>query len=229
MKFVKNYFRDWTLWEKIWLFGFTALIIGLSIYWKDTVMGVTCSITGIWCVVLTAKGRISNYWVGLINVILYAIISYQAKYYGEVMLNALYFLPMQFIGAYIWIKNKKEETFDTVKTKFLTNNQRIFWIAICIISTYFYGVFLKSIGGNLPYIDAMSTTFSIVAMVLMAWRYMEQWILWIIVDVVTVIMWFVVMINGGNDISILLMWIAYLINAVYGAYNWIKMTPKKVT
>lgn len=223
MNKVREYFKDWTLWEKLWLGMFTLIIIGLSIYWQDKLMGVICSLTGIWCVVLVAKGRISNYWVGIVNIILYAIISYGYKYYGEVMLNAFYFLPMQFVGAYIWIKNKKSGTKDNVIVKFLTNKQRVLWSIISILGIIGYGLVLKHLGGSLPFIDSMSTVLSIIAMILMAWRFMEQWILWIVVDVVTIILWFAVMVNGGNDISILLMWVAYLINAVYGMSNWIQM------
>lgn len=220
---MKNYFKDWTLFEKVWLGLFTALIIGLSLYWQDSLMGITCSLTGIWCVVLVAKGRISNYWVGIVNVVLYAIIAYRQKYYGEVMLNAFYFLPMQFIGAYIWIKNKKPQTKDSVSVKVLSSKTRLLWSVVTFVGVVGYGMFLKSLGGELPYVDSMSTVLSVIAMLLMAYRYVEQWVLWVVVDVVTIILWFVVLFNGGNDISILLMWIAYLINAAYGLYNWIKM------
>ena len=227
MRMIKEYFKDWHLFEKAWIMIFTVLVVGLSIYWRDTVMGILCSLTGIWCVVLTAKGRISNYWIGIINVVLYAFISYGYQYYGEVMLNALYFFPMQFIGAYIWIKNKKENTLETVKVLKLTNKQRVAYAIIAIVGTLGYSMVLKMMGGSLPLIDSMSTVFSVVAMILMAKRYMEQWILWIVVDVVTIVMWVVVMIQGGNDISVLLMWVAYLGNAFYGLFNWLKMLKEQ--
>lgn len=223
MNKIRKYFNDWTVFEKSWLLVFTILIIGLSLYWQDTLIGVICSLTGIWCVILVAKGRISNYWVGIVNVILYAFISYGYKYYGEVMLNVFYFLPMQFMGAYIWIKNKKPNSKGTVIIKALNNKQRLFWTAVSVIGVVIYGAVLKTLGGAMPHIDALSTVLSIIAMLLMAFRFFEQWILWIVVDVVTIILWFVVMANGGNDVSILLMWVAYLVNAVYGLYNWISL------
>ena len=225
---IKNYFKDWNTYEKIWLGLFTAIIIGLSIFWKDNLIGIIASLTGIWCVVLTAKGKISNYYFGIINVITYAIVAYGWEYYGEVMLNIAYFLPMQFVGIYIWIKNRKQNDKDGVYVKFLNNKQRIFWLILSIIGVVGYGFVLQGLGGSLPFTDSMSTILSIIAMILMAGLYMEQWILWIVVDVVTIVMWFVVMLQGGNDISILLMWIAYLVNAVYGLINWIKMYKNQV-
>ena len=65
----------------------------------------------------------------------------------------------------------------------------------------------------------MSTVFSIVANVLMVLRYREQWALWIIVDVVTVIMWMI-----AGDLLMTVMWAIYLINAVYGWVMWTKMS-----
>lgn len=220
---MKRYFEGWSLFEKVWMVVFTFLIIILSVYWQDTLVGVTCSLTGIWCVLLAAKGKISNYWVGIVNVLLYAFISYGYKYYGEVMLNMLYFLPMQFIGAYLWIKNKKPESKGVVKVRVLSNKGRIMVLIASVLATIGYGSFLQALGGELPYIDSMSTVFSVIAMMLMAFRFIEQWFLWIVVNIVTIILWFVVMINGGNDVSILLMWTAYLVNAIYGLSNWMKM------
>ena len=51
-------------------------------------------------------------------------------------------------------------------------------------------------------------------------RLMEQWILWIVVDVVTVYMWAVDYANGGTDIATLLMWSVYLLNAVIMLHKW---------
>lgn len=57
---MKNYFKDWNLSEKIWLFTFTAVNLYLFFAWHDTWIGLTASITGMLCVVLTAKGKISG-------------------------------------------------------------------------------------------------------------------------------------------------------------------------
>ena len=64
------------------------------------VAGSLAGITGVLCVVLVAKGNIWNYVFGLVNVSLYAYISFKATAYGDAALNALYYVPMQFIGYY---------------------------------------------------------------------------------------------------------------------------------
>lgn len=222
-----KYFDDWDLYEKIWLFLFTIIIFSLSFYWNDSFIGITASLSGIWCVVLVAKGKIINYYFGIINVITYAYVAYNQQYYGEVMLNLIYFFPMQFVGIYLWKKRIISNTKNKVKVVYMTNKQRILWLVITITATIIYGFVLKYLGGNLPFIDSSSTVMSVIAMILMVFLFVEQWVLWILVDFVSIIMWITVMIKGGNDISVLVMWIAFLVNAIYGLYNWIQLAKSE--
>lgn len=217
---IKKYFKEWSMFEKIWLSLFTLINIYLFFAWKDTLIGLITSLTGMFCVVLVAKGKILNYYPGIINVILYAYLAYNQKYYGEVMLNVLYFLPIQFVGLYYWKKNKVKGKVDTVVAEFMSNKFRVIWLFASVVGVIGYGVFLKALNGNLPFVDATSTVLSIIAMILMVKRYMEQWVLWIIVDIVSIGMWLDVFLREGNDISMLIMWSAYLVNAIYGLYNW---------
>ena len=77
-KFIKNEIEGWKKLEVTWLFIACAVIVGLSIYWDDTVMGIISSTTGVVCVVCTGKGKLSAYIFGLVNTVLYAVISYKA-------------------------------------------------------------------------------------------------------------------------------------------------------
>lgn len=104
MKFkeiIKEEMIGWKKLELAWLFMACFIITCLSIYWNDTLMGIIGATTGVACVVCTGKGKLSAYLFGLINCVLYAIIAYKAHLYGETMLNALYYVPMQFVGFYI--------------------------------------------------------------------------------------------------------------------------------
>ena len=95
IKFLKEECSGWKPWEIGWLFLACCVILGLSLYWQDTAMGIISATTGVACVVCTGKGKRSAFLFGVVNTVLYAIIAWQAKYYGEVMLNALYYVPMQ--------------------------------------------------------------------------------------------------------------------------------------
>ena len=230
--YMRKYFDNWNWWDWSWtiIASITGVWLGLQWGaggWNTTLSIVTC-LTGLWCVILVAKGRIFNYYLGIINVVGYAYIAYQYKLYGEVMLNAGYFLPMQFVGLYIWTKNKDLKVVDKVQIKFLSYGGRLVWAFLAIVFTIGYGLILDTMGDPVPFLDSTSTIVSIVAMILMAWCYMEQWVLWIVVDIVSIWMWYLVLINeGANDIAMLVMWSAYLVNAIYGFIMWVKMHEKQ--
>lgn len=217
----KEFFADWSWFERLWLLAFTLINVYLFFALDDTLIGLCASLTGMLSVVLVAKGKTWNYYPGIVNVVLYAFVAYGQKYYGEVMLNLLYFLPMQFIGLFLWRKNGVSETKQNdVRVAEMTWRSRIVWSVLCLAATAAYALVLKAMGGALPIVDSLTAVLSIVAMIFMVKRYVEQWIVWIVIDLLTIYMWLVAFMADGNDISILVMWTSYLVNAVYGWLNW---------
>lgn len=224
-KYIKAELKNWRAIEVFWLFAAVITILILSIYWKDNWIGITAAVTGVACVVLTGKGKLSSYLFGIINVLFYAYTAYYAKYYGEVMLNMLYYLPMNFVGWYAWHRHMDEETGEVVKKRMSVQNSVIVFL-ITGIAIVIYGLILRAMGGNLPFVDSMSTVVSVVAQILCIKRYVEQWILWIVVDIVTVIMWVAAFFTGGESVATLLMWSVYLINAIIMFIKWNKEAAK---
>lgn len=126
---------------------------------------------------------------------------------------------MQFIGYYLWSKNMD----GLVKVKSFSTQQRLGIYASSIVAIGGYGLVLKALSGSLPFFDATSTVLSVVAMLLMAARSKDQWGLWILVNIVSIYMWGTTFLNEGTGIAMVAMWSAYLVNAVYGYYNWTNM------
>lgn len=224
-KYISSELTGWHPLEAAWLILATAVILGLSLYWKDTLLSLTAAVTGAWCVILTGKGKRSSFIFGLLNTVCYALVALEAKYYGEVMLNALYYLPMNFVGWFAWKKHMNDETGEVIKER-LNLKQSVVIYVLTGAAIWGYGLILKKLGGNLAFIDSMSTVISVVAQILSIKRLMEQWVLWIVVDVVTVIMWAVHFAQGGETIATLAMWSVYLINAVIMFIRWNKEAKK---
>ena len=188
--------------------------------WWYILIDSLAAVCGVFCVVLCAGGKKSQYYWGFVNIIAYIIIALINKYYGEVMLNALYYLPTQFIGLYVWGKHYNKPA-DQVEGLRMDGKHIVIWSICSVAGIFVYKLILDTLGGNATLLYSMSTVFSIVANILMVMRYREQWALWIIVDVVTVVMWII-----AGDFLMTIMWAIYLINAVYGWIMWTKISQK---
>jgi nicotinamide mononucleotide transporter len=222
--------KGWTTFEKVWLTLFTAINVYLFFALDDTLLGLVSSITGMICVVLVAKGKISNYYFGIVQSATYAYISYTYGLFGEAMLNGLFYLPIQFIGIYLWNKNKSSVSTkgEDVSVKKLSKKGWLVLVVSTAVASVVYAELLKVIGGQQVRIDSLAVVLSIVAQILMLKRFAEQWVLWIVVNMLSIVLWIITLVNtGGNNWSMLIMWTAFLFNSVYGYINWIKMSKNQ--
>ena len=196
------------------------------------IIGSVAGIAGVLCVVLVAKGSIWNYLFGLVNVSIYAYISYKASIYGDAALNALYYVPMQFIGWWQWRKrgaSVSEAEADgrgvQVKARRFNWTQRAVLAASCAAAVIAGGFILRHFGDPQPFKDSTTTVLSIVAQALMALAFMEQGALWIITKVVSVVMWVICVMRGEAHAAVMvIMWSFYLLNSINGLRVWLKLS-----
>ena len=195
-------------------------------------VGSVAGIAGVLCVVLVAKGSIWNYLFGIVNVSMYAYISYKASLYGDAALNALYYVPMQFIGWWQWRKRgaavsecQSDGAGVQVKARRFNMLQRAMLFGGCAVAVIAGGFVLKYLGDPQPFKDSTTTVLSIVAQALMALAFMEQWILWIITNVVSVVMWSICVARGEAHASVMIiMWSFYLLNSLNGLRVWLRLS-----
>jgi nicotinamide mononucleotide transporter len=100
--------------------------------------------------------------------------------------------------------------------------QRAAVALVCLVSTIGLGLLLRlNPSQNTPFIDATTNVLSVVATFLMMWRYKEQWLLYAVLNVVSIAMWVIRLQAGGpaGDLMVL-MWSLFLLNALFGWWRW---------
>jgi len=196
------------------------------------IVGSVASVAGVLCVVLVAKGSIWNYLFGIVNVSLYAYISYKAALYGDAALNAFYYVPMQFIGWWQWRRRgaavSEAEAAGRgvqVRARRFSWRQRAVLAAGCLAAVVAGGFLLRYFGDPQPFKDSTTTVLSIVAQALMALAFMEQWVLWIITNIVSVVMWTICVTRGEAHAAVMvIMWSFYLLNSINGFRVWLRLS-----
>lgn len=140
------------------------------------------------------------------------------------MLNWGIYLPMMFIGIFLW-KRQLDGECSIIKIR-LSFRWRCIVLLINIAVILLYAIVLHKAGAVQPLIDSTTTVLSITAMVLTLKRCVEQWLLWTAVNLLSVVMWFKVYLStGGESVATLLWWIIMLISGIIFFVQWQRSLP----
>ncbi|RYF46257.1 MAG: nicotinamide riboside transporter PnuC [Cytophagaceae bacterium] len=189
---------------------------------------IIAAVTSLICVYLSVKNNIWNWFWGLIGCILYGYIFFKQHLYANAGLQILYFVPMQFVGWYVWYKGNPDKD-DAVPVTALKNPARIGWSAatLAISGLLFVGLspLVKALGFPPPQLsgwDTLTTGMSIVAQYLQTVKKIENWILWILVDIIYT---FIIFPKLKLPVTTLL-YAVFTFLAIAGARDWYKLMQK---
>jgi nicotinamide mononucleotide transporter len=155
-----------------------------QIWWQQqTWQELTGFITGLLCVYLAAKNVIWNWPLAIISVIAYGFIFYEKHLFADAGLQ-LYFLAMNIYGWYHWSKASPLNNLAPVVR--ITKRQILLSVLGVTVVTVFLGSVLKYTTASYPYLDSFCAACSVVAQVLLARKVLENWLVWVFVDIIYV-------------------------------------------
>jgi nicotinamide mononucleotide transporter len=181
--------------------------------YQTTLLEIIAVIFGLLSVWYSKKVNILVFPAGIASVLIYVYICFIAKLYADMGINGVYFI-MSVYGWYHW--TRKSEGKPVVPVQFASLKLNI----ISVVATLFsFGVLSYVLSNytdsNVPYWDSFTTSIFIVGMLLMALKKVENWIYWIIGDVVSIPLYFY---KGLVFTS--LQFTIFLIIAVMGYVAW---------
>lgn len=212
---------NWKYIEKIFLSLILLFIIVNAIINKDSVIAVISAICGITYTFLAGKGLPKCYLFGVTGSSFYCWLSFQSALWGNLLLYAVYYIPMQIIGYFRWNKNLKEDKKEIIKISLDMKEMLLLILLLSLISFIVYFILLNFNDAH-PILDSITTVFSIGGMYLTVRRAIQQWIFWMLVNTVSLIMWINVIATGTKAYSTAIMWAVYLYLAVYFYFEWRK-------
>ncbi len=144
-------------------------------------IAVACGLANIY---LTVRQNIWCWPVGVVMVSLYIYIFFEARLYSDTLLN-VFFLVMQFYGWYHWTRGGVEHAKSLAAIGRLSARQWLWTAAGTAAGTAALGTVMhRYTDASLPYPDAFTTTVSVIAQFMLTRKILENWVLWIVADVV---------------------------------------------
>lgn len=227
MKKLINYF---TKTEKLlWSLSVFIIVLSFCIFDRENYLTLAASLIGASSLILSAKGNPTGQALMIVFSIIYGIISYQCRYYGEMATYMGMTMPMAVISLISWLRNPYKGKKAEVKVNTLKAVEVIFMILLTLaVSAAFYFL-LKFLGTAYLELSTISVATSFAAVYLTARRSAFFALAYALNDIVLIILWILASISDFSYISVTVCFCMFLANDIYGFINWRKMKIRQKT
>jgi nicotinamide mononucleotide transporter len=188
----------------------------ISAHWLD----ITTTLLGLLYILFEYRASVWLWFVGFLMQALGIVLYYQKGLYADCGME-FYYLSMTVYGYWKWVHGSTEK-----KELSITRFPRrliIPWLAVILaIWGIIYWLLITFTNSNVPAADSFTTALSIVGIWALAHKYLEQWFIWIAVDVVTCVLYFY------KDIPFkACLYALYVVIAIFGYKKWKRMTDNR--
>ncbi|MDO7840967.1 nicotinamide riboside transporter PnuC [Sphingomonas immobilis] len=173
-------------------------------------------------VALVAWRSIWNYAFGVAGVLLYAFVFFEEKLYSDALLQ-IFFLVLQFYGWWNWSRSAADGGEITVER--MTPTARLTWLAGIALATGIWGWLMhRFTDAALPFVDGGIAMASVAAQILLSRRKLENWVLWIAIDIASIGMYAAKGLRPTTALYVLLLAIA-----LGGLIDWARVERRQAT
>lgn len=181
--------------------------------WLNVVEWIA-SLLGVVSVWLIVRRNVWGFPIGIVMVSLYILVFYQQKFYSDMLLQVAY-IGLQLHGWYQWTRGDHDASEKIIPLR-LTSQQVLLSGAAVLVGTVVLGYSMSRLtDAALPWVDALTTSLSLTAQVMMNKRYLENWALWIVADVIYLYQYGVKGLYATTGL-----YFVFLIMAIIGHREW---------
>ena len=225
MKKILNYFTKFEI--GLWLSSVIIIIATFFIFKDKDYLTLFASIIGATFLILNAKGNPLGQFLTIIFSILYGFISYKFSYYGEMITYLCMSMPMALFSLISWLKNPYKGNKAEVKVNSISKKETVFMFILTFVVTvvfYFILQYFKT-ANLLPSTFSVTTSFLAVYLTFRRSPYFA--LAYALNDLVLIVLWTMASISDISYISVVICFIVFFINDMYGFINWKRMEKKQ--
>lgn len=222
---LKNYFSKFEM--VLWCSSVMLIILSFCMFDRENYMTLFASIIGVTSLIFNAKGNPIGQFLMVVFSLLYGIISYTFHYYGEMITYLGMTMPMAIFALIAWLKNPYNGNKAEVKVNSISKKEIVFmWFGAMVVTALFYVILAYFDTANLiP--STLSVTTSFLAVYLTFRRSPYFALAYAANDLVLIVLWVLASRYDMKYISVVVCFVVFFINDVYGFVNWQKMKHRQ--
>lgn len=211
----------------LWYISVLLIVVPFCIFDRVNYLTLCVSILGVTAIMFNAKGNPIGQILMVVFCLVYAIIAYQTKYYGETITYAGMSLPMAIISLIAWFKNPFNGKHSQVKVNVIKKTDYIQMLILTIVVTAIFYFLLEQFGAANLVVSTISIATSFMA-VFMTFKRSELFALgYMINDIVLIVLWSLAVVNDIKYLSVVSCFVAFLFTDSYSFISWLKMKKKQ--
>lgn len=214
---------EWILW------GVSSLMITASFLLGENLQVVTlaASLVGVTALIFVAKGDAIGQILTVVFSVLYAVISFDLRYYGEMITYLGMTAPMAVLSAVSWLKHPYEAGKNEVHIVRLSIRQIIKMIVYSAAATILFYFVLRYFNNASLGISTISITTSFIASYLTFCRSSAYALGYAANDIVLIVLWILAAAENMSFLPMVICFCMFLANDLYGFYNWKRIQKKQ--
>lgn len=208
--------------KKEWLLWVLSIIIVLGsnlLSPEFSILILMAALVGVTSLVFAAKGNVWAQILMIVFSILYGVISFRFRYWGEMITYLGMTLPMAVWSAIVWFRNPSEKAGE-VKISFMTRKKWILLLTLSVFVTLLFMVLLKYFDTPNLFFSTLSITTSFLAASLTILRSSYFALFYAANDLVLIVLWIMATLENPIYFPVIINFVIFFINDVYGFVSW---------
>lgn len=211
----------------LWGSSIALIIISFIAFDRTNYFTLIASLTGVTSLIFNAKGNPFGQLLMVVFSLLYGMISYTFSYYGEMITYLGMTMPMAVLALISWLRNPYKGNRAEVKVNSIGKAEQVLmWLATVIVTIIFYFILEHFNTANIiP--STLSVTTSFLAVYLTFRRNPYFALAYATNDIILIVLWVMASVFDIRYISVVVCFVAFLFNDIYGFISWQRMKKRQ--
>lgn len=215
--------QEWIL----WICSMAVIAVSSIASGNEGLFNTIASLIGVTALIFVSKGDAFGQVLTILFSVFYGIVSLKFRYYGEMITYLCMSAPAAFVTLITWLKHPYKDS-NEVKVNRLTNSKIAFTVIISAVITIVFYFILKALGNANLIVSTASVFTSSLACIFLILRSPYYAVAYSANDIVLIILWILATIENIKYLPMILCFIMFLANDLYGFYNWCRMKKRQV-
>ncbi len=213
--------------QLLWSSSVLLILLTFMLFDRTNYLTLAASLIGATSLIFNAKGNPVGQALMVLFSVLYGIISYTFSYYGEMITYLGMTAPMALFALIAWLRNPYNGNRAEVAVNRIRSKE--FWLMLVLagIVTAVFWFILEAFDTAYIVPSTLSVTTSFIAVYLTFRRSPYFALAYAANDVVLIVLWWLATLEDLSYLSVIVCFLMFLVNDLYGFYNWLKMQKRQ--